>query len=147
MAASPSCPISPNRCNRAACRWPGCWGSTPSPTVRTKAPPRKTPLRKTRGRRQAPPRTRKAAQRPRQRPPKRARNPNNMLKRRFLLAAVLVALPLAGCGVLKGGGGPTTPPVGDRVSNLSNDASIQVDPAPADTGVELPDRTDVGEGK
>src|SRR3546814_21017300 len=66
------------------------------------------------------------------------RNPNNMLKRRFLLAAALVALPLAGCGVFKGGGGPKTPTVGDRVSILSNDASIKVDPALADTAVVLP---------
>src|SRR3546814_18780948 len=61
-----------------------------------------------------------------------------MLKRRFLLAAVLVALPLAGCGVFKGGGGPKTPTVGDRVSILSNDASIKVDPALAETAVVLP---------
>lgn len=61
-----------------------------------------------------------------------------MLKRRFLLAAALVALPLAGCGVFKGGGGPKTPTVGDRVSILSNDASIKVDPALAETAVVLP---------
>src|SRR3546814_13986421 len=122
MAASPSCPIFPSRCSRAVCRWRGCWASTPSPTARTKAPKR----------------TRQAAPRPRQRPPRQARNPNNMLKRRFLLAAALVALPLAGCGVFKGGGGPKTPTVGDRVSILSNDASIKCDPALAETAVVLP---------
>src|SRR3546814_12448766 len=42
------------------------------------------------------------------------------------------------CGVFKGGGGPKTPTVGDRVSILSNDASIKVDPALAETAVVLP---------
>ena len=55
-----------------------------------------------------------------------------MLKRHYVMcAAVLLALPLAGCGALKGKGGPKTPTVGQRVSILSNDTSIKVDPATA----------------
>lgn len=54
--------------------------------------------------------------------------------------AVLVALPLAGCGVLGGGGdgGPKTPTVGNRVSILSNDASVKLDPTIAGLEVILP---------
>ncbi len=63
-----------------------------------------------------------------------------MLKRHYVMcAAVLLALPLAGCGALKGKGGPKTPTVGQRVSILSNDNSIKVDPATAAIAVVLPD--------
>ncbi|MDO9364331.1 MAG: PQQ-binding-like beta-propeller repeat protein [Sphingopyxis sp.] len=62
-----------------------------------------------------------------------------MRKTRFGIYAALIALPLAGCGVLKGDGGPKTPTVGDRVSILSNDNSIKVDPATADIAVVLPE--------
>lgn len=62
-----------------------------------------------------------------------------MRNARFGLYAALLALPLAGCGVLKGDGGPKTPTVGNRVSILSNDNSIQVDPATAAIAVVLPD--------
>jgi len=62
-----------------------------------------------------------------------------MLKRHYGIAAALLALPLAGCGVLKGDGGPKTPTVGDRVSILSNDNSIKVDPATAGIAVVLPE--------
>ena len=58
---------------------------------------------------------------------------------RYGLYAALIALPLAGCGVLKGDGGPKTPTVGDRVSILSNDNSVKVDPATADIAVVLPE--------
>lgn len=61
-----------------------------------------------------------------------------MLKRHYVLAA-LFALPLAGCGVFKGDGGPKTPTVGDRVSILSNDNSIKVDPVTASIDVVLPE--------
>jgi outer membrane protein assembly factor BamB len=64
-----------------------------------------------------------------------------MLKRRFAFYAALFALPLAGCGVLKGDGGPKTPTVGNRVSILSNDNSIKVDPATESVAVVLPDPT------
>lgn len=62
-----------------------------------------------------------------------------MLKRHFGITVALLALPLAGCGVFKGDGGPKTPTVGDRVSILSNDNSIKVDPATAGIAVVLPD--------
>lgn len=62
-----------------------------------------------------------------------------MRKSRYGLYAALIALPLAGCGVLKGDGGPKTPTVGDRVSILSNDNSVKVDPATADIAVVLPE--------
>lgn len=62
-----------------------------------------------------------------------------MLKGRYGFYAALLALPLAGCGALKGDGGPRTPTVGERVSILSNDNSIKVDPATASIAVVLPD--------
>lgn len=57
---------------------------------------------------------------------------------RAALAVMLLALPLSACGVFKGNGGPKTPTVGQRVSILSNDASIKVDPAIASLEVILP---------
>lgn len=62
-----------------------------------------------------------------------------MLKRHFVICAAMLALPLTGCGALKGNGGPKTPTVGQRVSILSNDNSIKVDPATAAIAVVLPD--------
>ena len=54
--------------------------------------------------------------------------------------ALLAALPLAGCGVLGGGdGGPKTPTIGNRVSILSNDASVKLDPTIAAQAVVIPD--------
>jgi outer membrane protein assembly factor BamB len=52
---------------------------------------------------------------------------------------MMLALPLAGCGAFKGKGGPRTPTVGERVSILSNDNSIKVDPTTAAVAVVLPD--------
>ena len=62
-----------------------------------------------------------------------------MRKTHYGIFVALMALPLAGCGVFKGDGGPKTPTVGDRVSILSNDASIKVDPATAAIAVVLPE--------
>lgn len=62
-----------------------------------------------------------------------------MLKSRYGIYAALLALPLAGCGAFKGDGGPRTPTVGERVSILSNDNSIKVDPATASMAVVLPE--------
>jgi len=62
-----------------------------------------------------------------------------MLKKHYVICAALLALPLAGCGALKGNGGPKTPTVGQRVSILSNDNSIKVDPATAALAVVLPE--------
>jgi len=60
-------------------------------------------------------------------------------KRHYILCAVLLALPLSGCGAFKDKGGPKTPTVGERVSILSNDNSIKVDPATAEIAVVLPE--------
>ena len=49
---------------------------------------------------------------------------SELIKRLSLIGVAFVALPLAGCGVFKGGGGPKTPTVGQRISILSNDASV-----------------------
>ena len=62
-----------------------------------------------------------------------------MRKTRYGLYAALLALPLAGCGVIKGDGGPKTPTVGERVSILSNDNSVKVDPATESIAVVLPE--------
>ncbi|MCP1471216.1 outer membrane protein assembly factor BamB [Sphingobium sp. OAS761] len=57
---------------------------------------------------------------------------------RALTMATMVAL-LAGCGIIGGKkGGPKTPVVGNRVSILSNERGIEVDPALADVPVSLP---------
>lgn len=57
---------------------------------------------------------------------------------RMIAALMLAALPLAGCSALKGKDGPKTPTVGDRVSILSNDASVKVDPATSSVAIILP---------
>lgn len=62
-----------------------------------------------------------------------------MRKWHIPVGAALMALSLAGCGVFKGDGGPKTPTVGDRVSILSNDDSVKVDPATESVAVVLPD--------
>ncbi|MBL8651973.1 MAG: PQQ-binding-like beta-propeller repeat protein [Sphingopyxis sp.] len=62
-----------------------------------------------------------------------------MKRKANFAGAALIALTLAGCGVFKGGGGPKTPTVGERVSILSNDNSIKVDPATASVAVVLPE--------
>lgn len=65
--------------------------------------------------------------------------PDIMRSARYGLYAALLALPLAACGVLKGDGPAKTPTIGDRVSILSNDNSIKVDPATAAIAVVLPE--------
>lgn len=62
-----------------------------------------------------------------------------MAFRRYALMAAVLALPLAGCGAIKGDGGPRTPTVGKRVSILSNDNSIKVDPTQEAIPVILPE--------
>ncbi|KGB54576.1 Pyrrolo-quinoline quinone precursor [Sphingopyxis sp. LC81] len=62
-----------------------------------------------------------------------------MRKARFGITVALLALPLTACGVIKGDGPPKTPTVGDRVSILSNDNSVKVDPATASIAVVLPE--------
>jgi outer membrane protein assembly factor BamB len=61
------------------------------------------------------------------------------MRKANFVGVALIALALAGCGVFKGNGGPKTPTVGDRVSILSNDNSVKVDPATASVAVVLPD--------
>src|SRR3546814_5301339 len=63
------------------------------------------------------------------------------LSARYGFYAALLALPLAACGVFKGDGPPKTPTIGERVSILSNDNSIKVDPATAAIAVVLPEPT------
>ncbi|EZP72792.1 Pyrrolo-quinoline quinone [Sphingomonas paucimobilis] len=59
--------------------------------------------------------------------------------RRAVTVAAMVAL-LAGCGIIGGKkGGPKTPVVGNRVSILTNEQGIEVDPALADVPVTLPE--------
>ena len=59
--------------------------------------------------------------------------------RRAVTAAAMVAL-LAGCGIIGGKkGGPKTPVVGNRVSILTNEQGVEVDPTLADVTVTLPD--------
>ena len=63
----------------------------------------------------------------------------NEVRRNFIVAALLVlALPLAGCNLLKGGGSPKTPTIGARISILSNDASVTVDPTLSQQIIILP---------
>jgi hypothetical protein len=56
------------------------------------------------------------------------------MKSRYVFYAALLTLPLAACGALKGNGGPKTPTVGERVSILSNDNSVKVDPCAGQHG-------------
>src|SRR3546814_2868228 len=67
--------------------------------------------------------------------------PDNSRSARYGFYAALLALPLAACGVFKGDGPPKTPTIGERVSILSNDNSIKVDPATAAIAVVLPEPT------
>lgn len=57
--------------------------------------------------------------------------------KRLVIAIALAGL-LGGCGVFKGGGKPKTPTVGERISVLGAEASIEVDPALADVAVAIP---------
>ena len=57
---------------------------------------------------------------------------------RAITVAMMLAL-LAGCGIVGGKkGGPKTPVVGNRVSILSNEQGVEVEPALADVSVSLP---------
>ncbi|WP_340264455.1 PQQ-like beta-propeller repeat protein [Sphingobium mellinum] len=59
--------------------------------------------------------------------------------RRVLTVAAMVGL-LAGCGIVGGKkGGPKTPVVGHRVSILTNEQGVEVDPTLADVPVSLPE--------
>jgi len=59
-----------------------------------------------------------------------------MMKRIFL--ALAMAGLVGGCGVLSKGKKPTTPTIGQRISVLSSEAMVEVDPALAATQVTLP---------
>ncbi len=58
-----------------------------------------------------------------------------------LAAVTALAVSLAGCGVLRSRGAPTTPTVGTRVPVLSAASSLEVDPAIAGLQVILPPAT------
>jgi outer membrane protein assembly factor BamB len=63
---------------------------------------------------------------------------NKVMGRAITLAAMI--LILGGCGIIGGKkGGPKTPVVGTRVSILSSEQGVEVDPAIADVPVALPD--------
>lgn len=56
-----------------------------------------------------------------------------------VLSAALLLATVAGCGIIGGKkGGPKTPVLGNRMSILSSEQGIEVDPAIADVGVALP---------
>jgi outer membrane protein assembly factor BamB len=59
-----------------------------------------------------------------------------MMKR--ILLVLVAATALSGCGVLGKGKKPVTPTVGQRISVLSTEAAVEVDPALAGTAVVLP---------
>ena len=59
------------------------------------------------------------------------------MMKRIILAIAAVSL-LGGCGVFKGGNRKVTPTVGQRVSVLNTEASIEVDPSLAAMPVTLP---------
>ncbi len=60
------------------------------------------------------------------------------MTRRALLLLLSASLPLAGCGILKGGGPKTTPVLGDRSSILgTREAEVAVDPSLAGVDVLL----------
>ncbi len=61
------------------------------------------------------------------------------MTKRALLFLLTAALPLSGCGILKGSGPKTTPVVGDRTSVLGNrEAEVTVDASLAGVDVLLP---------
>lgn len=55
-----------------------------------------------------------------------------------LMAAVAAAALLSGCGMFKGKGGPKTPVLGERISILTSESDVEVDPSLADVQVVLP---------
>lgn len=55
-----------------------------------------------------------------------------------LVAAVAAVALLSGCGIFKGKGGPKTPVVGERISILTSESGVEVDPSLADVEVVLP---------
>jgi outer membrane protein assembly factor BamB len=57
--------------------------------------------------------------------------------KRVVLALAAVSL-LAGCGILGGRRGPTTPTVGERISVLGTEGQVEVDPALAAVPVTIP---------
>ncbi len=57
--------------------------------------------------------------------------------KRIVVAVTAISL-LAGCGVLRGSRGPTTPTVGERISVLGTEGDVEVDPALAGIAVSVP---------
>jgi outer membrane protein assembly factor BamB len=55
-----------------------------------------------------------------------------------VIGVVTAAAMLSGCGILSGRDKPKTPTVGERISVLGGEASIEVDPALADVAISLP---------
>jgi outer membrane protein assembly factor BamB len=57
--------------------------------------------------------------------------------KRIIIALTAVSL-LAGCGIFRGSGGPTTPTVGERIPVLASEGDVEVDPALAGIPVSVP---------
>lgn len=61
------------------------------------------------------------------------------VNRHMRVAAAVTAIALlSGCGVFKGKGGPKTPVLGERISILTSESSVELDPSLADVQVVLP---------
>ena len=59
----------------------------------------------------------------------------SMMRTPLMIAALFA---LAGCGIFKGGGGPKTPVLGERIPVLVSESDAEVDPSIADVTVALP---------
>jgi outer membrane protein assembly factor BamB len=60
--------------------------------------------------------------------------------KRMIFAVTALSL-VSGCGLLKGRDKPTTPTIGQRISVLTAETSVEVDPALADVAITLPPAT------
>lgn len=61
-----------------------------------------------------------------------------MIRFRHLIAVMMIGASLASCGVIKRGGKPKTPVIGERIAILSSEADIVVDEATAAIPMSLP---------
>ena len=57
--------------------------------------------------------------------------------KRVVVALAAVSL-LGGCGIFRGGHGPTTPTIGERIAVLGTEGQVEADPALADLPVTVP---------
>jgi outer membrane protein assembly factor BamB len=66
-----------------------------------------------------------------------------MIKNKTILVSVMMAaaLGVSGCSVFKKGKGPSTPVLGERISVLSSEGDVEIDPATAALPMTLPPAT------